>query len=186
MATVTIIAASSTSCHSGFLPTDLDNISTRLETPLPLSISLHTTKCTAVRGGFHNHPNIDPISERGWTYQEEQLSARFLKFTRADIQWKCKAGTACLCGEKPDLHYVTEWGRSPRLSNERRIAALVKQWAAMAENLSRRKFTNEMDKLAAISGLALRQDTALRYAGLRQTYIAGCWSYGPLDLCGVD
>ena len=157
---------------------------------LPPSVSIYITECTAIRGGFHYHqtiPNddgiVDPISERGWTYQEAMLSARYLKFTRADVQWKCSEETACLCGEWPEWNNELEWGGFENQDDE---TMLMAGWQLICENFSGRRLTKETDKLAAISDLTKRYDAALQRAVLDLCYIAGCWSFGVSDLGYLD
>ncbi|RSL48526.1 hypothetical protein CEP54_012873 [Fusarium duplospermum] len=71
MSKVTIIAATSTSCHSGFLGVERrqDQLRALLGSPFQLTV---TPVCIS---GFHkynfvHHPH-DPLDTRGWTLQEE-------------------------------------------------------------------------------------------------------------------
>ena len=174
MSALTIIAASSTSCHSGFFPTQLDAFSTQVQTSLPPTISLHATKHAPGRGGFHDYPSSDPIGTRGWTYQEEYLSTRYLRFTAADVQWKCHAGATCLCsGEPPHMWYTAEWA--------------MFDWLFSVLNISRRHFTNETDKLPSLSGLATRFAAELRERREPPSaYVAGLWEAGNRNIQDLE
>lgn len=110
---VTIIAASSTSCHSGFFSmadNKQDGLGHLLDVGIPPPLTLHATGSSFEhsRGGFHCFPGRDPIDKRGWTFQEEQLSTRYIKFTSTDLQWECRAGTTCLCGAEPAWAYSAQ------------------------------------------------------------------------------
>ncbi|KAK0647208.1 heterokaryon incompatibility protein-domain-containing protein, partial [Cercophora newfieldiana] len=144
MATVTIIAASSTSCHSGFRHKG-------------------TNSKTAV-----DFKHLNAIDQRGWTYQEEHLSTRYLKFTEDDIQWECSAGTICFCGEGA----IDQMGRN---SDKTRGKIGLKSWNSIVRGFSGRAFTKQLDKLPAISGLARRYAEWRQEEGTQSRYIAGCW-----------
>lgn len=146
-ARVTIIAASSTSCHSGFLDVDLRGIV--LDTPLQTSgSSARMVGRLTSNSGFHKDeftpPNSlvqDPIDNRGWTLQEQVLSTRYIRFTQTDVQWEC------------------------------RLRAGPKQWNDIPGNFNHRKFTLASEKLRALSGLA----KASQRATLGDVYLAGMW-----------
>lgn len=53
--------------------------------------------------------SIDPIEDRGRTFHEEVLALRYIKFSTNDIQWKCNAGTACLCGAPTDKEFMKRY-----------------------------------------------------------------------------
>jgi len=165
---VTIIAASSTSCHSGFL----GNSSRRIDLFTAEDAVFQISARNSVGTGFHGNPGFknDPLEDRGWAYQEEFLSSRYIKFTSDDIQWKCEEGTACLCGHEPDLFHMRQW--EPTLSNPG--THQLRRWEQMVESFSRRRFTIETDRLLAFSGVARR--LAPQFCMVRQTrYIAGLW-----------
>lgn len=162
-ARVTIIAASSTSCHSGFLDVDLRGIV--LDTPLQTSgSSARMVGRLTSNSGFHKDeftpPNSlvqDPIDNRGWTLQEQVLSTRYIRFTQTDVQWECRSEITCLCAQRP---------RSPTW-----LRAGPKQWNDIPGNFNHRKFTLASEKLRALSGLA----KASQRATLGDVYLAGMW-----------
>ncbi|KAI8649754.1 HET domain-containing protein [Fusarium keratoplasticum] len=169
MSKVTIIAGSSTSCHSGFLGVDLHSV--QLRTPLDASFQL--TASTLCTSGFHKlkregHP-YDPLDTRGWTFQEEFLSSRYLKFTKDDIQWKCSAGSTCMCGQPASEDYHGLWGEThPTIINQR-------PWESLAEEFSHRGFTKDTDKLVAISSLAKKLAPEFPAPNGQAAYVAGLW-----------
>ncbi|KAK3986478.1 heterokaryon incompatibility protein-domain-containing protein [Cladorrhinum sp. PSN332] len=143
-AQLTIIAAASTSCHSGL------EIRARL-----LSNS-----------GYHSpFAPADPIDLRGWTYQEEHLSTRYVKFTCDDIQWKCAAGAVCGCGMPPAEEYTWQWKPS--------LEPMVR-WERIAQKFSARRFTVWSDKLVAVSSLARRYAVEIGDSG---GYVGGLWKW---------
>jgi hypothetical protein len=179
MATVTIIAASSTSCHSGFFHVDLGSV--RLDSPLPPQHQLVARRVN--RSGFHRFPKEtgthsgDPIDDRGWTYQEEFLATRYIKFTDNDIQWRCREGTACLCHQEA---YTETEAVTLRLRPR-----AVNRWYRVVQNFNQRNFTVATDKLPAFSGVVktLAPEMAAG-AGKSSIYIAGLWRH--LMLPGED
>lgn len=162
-AKVTIIAASSRSCHSGFLDMDMGGIV--LDTP-PLTSGSSTRMVgrLASNRGFHmdmvssadSHVQ-DPIDNRGWTLQEQVLSTRYIRFTQDDVQWRCRSKTACLCSQTQYRSLDVGRGR--------------KQWADLPGNFNHRQFTVASDKLRALSGLAKASQRAL----IGDVYLAGMW-----------
>ena len=162
-AKVTIIAASSTSCHSGFLDMDMGGMV--LDTP-PLTPSSSTRMVgrLASNRGFHKDEWApldslvkDPIDNRGWTLQEQVLSRRYVRFTQNDVQWECFSKKACLCAQSQ--HLSLELKRSPR------------QWNDIPGHFNHRKFTLASDKLRALSGLAKTSQRAT----IGDVYLAGMW-----------
>ncbi|EXK83766.1 hypothetical protein FOQG_11927 [Fusarium oxysporum f. sp. raphani 54005] len=169
MSKVTIIAASSTSCHSGFLDINLHSfqLCKSLNPPFQLTAS---PLCTS---GFHKlkyegHP-YDYLDTRGWTFQEEFLSSRYLKFTNNDIQWKCSAGSTCMCGQPASEDYAGLWGEEhPTIVDQRR-------WESLVEEFSHRRFTKDTDKLVAISSLSKKLAPEFPTTRGQSQYVAGLW-----------
>ncbi|KAK3997738.1 heterokaryon incompatibility protein-domain-containing protein [Cladorrhinum sp. PSN332] len=175
---LTIIAAASTSCHSGFLNVDLGLVELS-GVPLPPELRLVTQDVKY--SGFHSLSGglaLDPIDRRGWTYQEELLSTRYVKVTDSDIQWKCNAGTTCLCGFGADPECLIQ------LNHTDREGALSK-WNSVVSNFSRRQFTVATDKLPAISSIARKLGRNIQSqhninGGKPVQYFAGEWCGGSI------
>jgi len=164
---VTIIAASSTSCHSGFLSDSRGRIDLFASREPVFQICARLYSGT----GFHADLNskADPLASRGWAYQEEFLSSRYIKFTKEDVQWKCKAGHTCLCGLQPNVEYENQWESGRILFKHR--------WKSMVEGFSHRQFTVETDTLLAFSGMARRMASYFPSPLFGcPDYIAGLWA----------
>ncbi|KAK5655971.1 hypothetical protein OQA88_5109 [Cercophora sp. LCS_1] len=170
-AVVTIIAASSTSCHSGFLPVNEGKIDLNLEGLDLGRVKIQAKK--ASQGGYHRggHIGKDPVDGRGWTYQEELLSGRHIKFTGDDVQWRCKVGGDCLCGEGPGRTALAQWGNNWSFE--------LNRWALVVLNFSRREFTVESDRLMALAGVARKINEELKLGDEMENpeYVAGLWGY---------
>ncbi|KAJ9657226.1 hypothetical protein H2198_004452 [Neophaeococcomyces mojaviensis] len=136
-----------------------------------------------------------PLSTRGWTLQERELSPRILHFTRDRILWECRT---CIASEdEPEMALKTEVAKamSAELSPERVLDSqnLVMQsrkqgmssvksaWSILVEMYSRRQLSVATDKLVAIAGIA-RSIAAKRDPN--DKYLAGLWRDGLLTgLC---
>ncbi|GAB1320022.1 hypothetical protein MFIFM68171_10232 [Madurella fahalii] len=165
MSKVTIIAGSSTSCHSGFF--DVEKPITVLGATVRSPIQLHARPMN--ESGFHAiDDRADPLDQRGWTYQEEILSTRYIKFTKNDIQWKCNAGTTCLCGQSLGMDDMINWDGSVQDS-------VIETWETIVGNFSQRIFTVDADKLLALSGVARKMAPYFGFPGKKPSYFAGIW-----------
>ncbi|KAK3365347.1 heterokaryon incompatibility protein-domain-containing protein [Lasiosphaeria ovina] len=162
---VTIIAASSTSCHSGFLTTTRNLFIVNTPPHPPLRLVAQPGRLS----GFYSeiHITSDHIDKRGWTLQEELLSTRYIKFTEDDVQWMCGSGTECICGQptardklRPFL--TTEYEEIQRQPRE--------EWLSIAAGLANRHFSVATDKLQALSGLARMNESEMQ-----SIYVAGIW-----------
>ena len=119
-ASVTIIAASSTSCHSGFLPVETGEFELGNMVVGGDGMEVQVRGRKASESGYHRggYVSEDPVDRRGWTYQEELLSSRHVKFTGDDVQWRCGAGGDCLCGEAPVRTVITQVNESPKCGSK--------------------------------------------------------------------
>lgn len=109
--------------------------------------------------------DYDPVQKRGWCFQEEILSRRFLAYSRHEIQWSCRTELVCQC--RP-LDYD---GNPGAITQTRNLQDNPFQfWAEMLPFYSNRSLTFPNDKLPAISGLA-RQIQRVTSAD----YVAGIW-----------
>ncbi|KAI8664953.1 HET domain-containing protein [Fusarium sp. Ph1] len=169
MSKVTIIAASSTSCHSGFLDVERHHGRLRASLGLPFQLTVSSV-CTS---GFHKHKSVghphDPLDTRAWTFQEEVLSSRYIKFTKDDIQWKCNAGSACICDQQPSQAYRGLWQVSSPTSLDER------SWESLVEEFSHRLFTKDTDKLVSLSSLARKMASRFPTLDGQTPYVAGLW-----------
>ncbi|KAK4226309.1 heterokaryon incompatibility protein-domain-containing protein [Podospora fimiseda] len=170
---VTMIAASGTSCHSGLIPGRPDCIYVSSPSEPCMGLLVQRKNQT----GFHHRSStsiFDPIDTRGWTYQEELLSGRIIRFTETDVQWQCNTHRLCLCRQPADRDM--NWG-SDRLPS---------RWCLrLVGDFSCREFTVDHDKLAALSGLAQKYRQLMPEEIKRNnSYIAGNWKCELLPLGG--
>lgn len=162
---VTIIAASSTSCHSGFLEMDMGGrvLDTPPLQPSTSDVSTRMVGRLASNRGFHVDDFSeadsfqDPIDNRGWTLQEQALSTRYIRFTQDDVQWGCRSKMACLCAQAQYRSLAVGRGRG--------------QWHDIPGKFNHRSFSFSEDKLRALSGLA----AASQRATIGDVYLAGMW-----------
>ncbi|KAK4167224.1 heterokaryon incompatibility protein-domain-containing protein [Cladorrhinum sp. PSN259] len=180
--TLTIIAASGNSCHSGFLETALKlskgGAVVNASLPHDLCLVAQGGSFGSAHDGFHSGVSKKcptPLSKRAWCYQEEVLSSRYIKFTGTDIQWKCHTAAECMCGTRPTEVYLDQWRPKGPAKNP------ISRWAKMVQNYSNRSITVHSDRLVGISGLArmLEPDIKDRSAPGRAPavdYYAGIWT----------
>ncbi|KAK4445611.1 heterokaryon incompatibility protein-domain-containing protein [Podospora aff. communis PSN243] len=172
MSKITIIAASSKSCHSGFLSPDSFSQSVYASDDLAVRITARVSSSS----GFHKGQTwgtSDPLDARGWAYHEEMVSTRYIKFGSDDIQWKCKAGSICLCGGTPEPLYTEQW---PETTNQWKD-----RWDYLVNAIAKRHFTDVTDILPALASLA--EKVAHLYplplttitGEYQQRYLAGLW-----------
>ena len=165
---LTIIAAAAKSCHDGISEsTPPDSISLFLSTEPVFQVIARKP----ARSGYHqrryNMIVADTLATRGWAYQEEFLSSRYMKIATDDVQWKCQVGASCICGESP----------AEQTEPTAETVTMLETWEDIVEDFSRRSLTVETDRLVAFSGIARRFapifDDAVE--GDESSYVAGLW-----------
>jgi Heterokaryon incompatibility protein (HET) len=123
--------------------------------------------------GFHKyHTATDfPLEDRAWCLQERILSTRIVHFSRDELVWECKCSTQCECGGISSRegaitlreHFeVFLQNEDPRVRSD--------TWMEMVSKCTKRKITNESDRLPTLSGLA----RCLQEQGFGK-YLAGLW-----------
>ncbi|CAG8957017.1 hypothetical protein HYFRA_00012497 [Hymenoscyphus fraxineus] len=200
---LTVIAASSDSCHEGFLHRR-ERPSCSVPVVLTNPMSTSTPGSPSIQGTFslryrHHHWGSDKMAEikqgrwisRGWTFQEERLARRALIFGEGKFFLDCRTlertEDTALYKHRPDW---VETVRESGCEEERAIepGALKRSntgsaylhrrtpydhWRTLCNHYSRRTLTYEKDKLPAISGMA-RQ--ILKKKEMRgSAYLAGLW-----------
>ena len=217
LAKVTIIAASSTSCHSGFLDVmrlggEPFQLPALVKWPPTMKLVARKTNTSSFHFSLEDFANFDPVSvapaesldaidHRGWTFQEEYLATRYIKFTKDDIQWQCRDDAGCLCGQAVQKYerraiYQDLWAAashkvlgSSKTKNPSSAAAVDRAyceasrdcWETIVKDFSRRQFTAANDKLLALSGLVSRLAPNMQAPNVDSTYIAGLWKNMLLD-----
>jgi Heterokaryon incompatibility protein (HET) len=128
-----------------------------------------------------NHAKIsqnmgkDPLDERAWALQERELSTRFLSFTTAELQWKCREMQQCECHQNPHPPRQFLQGYPLVLNNGKRVD-VCHSWHKVVQEYTSRKLTMIDDKFPALIGLA---NAFEKLNG--STYIAGLWKEHLLD-----
>ncbi|KAH8679566.1 heterokaryon incompatibility protein-domain-containing protein [Tricladium varicosporioides] len=118
-------------------------------------------------------------NRRGWTFQEYQLSPRILGFSQYFLHFDCRRGEVTEEGavsttlEKyralfkmrgsdvnPSLGYIDEYS----------------EWYQIISNsYSGRHFTNQSDRLPALTGFAKEWENMINNGGKSDRYVAGLW-----------
>jgi hypothetical protein len=109
----------------------------------------------------HREATVLPLMKRGWCYQEQLLSRRFLCFG-TEILWECLQEVACSCsiasgpfnpripGEIPKFHDCPPLKIIfSSLDGDRRTV-----WQDLVSEYTSRQLTYSSDKLPALAGLA--------------------------------
>ncbi|KAK4459442.1 heterokaryon incompatibility protein-domain-containing protein [Cladorrhinum samala] len=174
MAKITIIATGAASSYDGFLKSDVN--SAWLDSPfVPPARLVAQRYCTS---GFHTNRRLhrpessDPIDSRGWTYQEELLSTRLLRFTTDDVQWQCNTHSACVCGQP-------SWNEELYRPRDERESGKPPEWRDLMPHFSHRSFTFAVDRLPALAGLARKYAHEHRPPPGKPdlVYVAGNWQH---------
>jgi hypothetical protein len=116
-----------------------------------------------------------PASERAWTFQEDILSSRTLRYAGDKLSWSC---LTAFHGEDDSRTSADKAIYSPKNFRRKDMIAgkglytrsTTQFWYTMVERYNRRALTFEKDKLPAISGIA-REVAAIT----KHTYKAGIW-----------
>jgi hypothetical protein len=117
---------------------------------------------------------FEPLSKRGWAFQERVLSPRILNFASCEISWECQKETLCYCGTdlfgnadtKRALIKATEIG--PFMS----LSRMAGGWRDTVELYTRRSLSFDSDTLPALAGLA---SSFPKIEG--NDYLAGLWRF---------
>ncbi|KLU91055.1 hypothetical protein MAPG_09579 [Magnaporthiopsis poae ATCC 64411] len=107
----------------------------------------------------------EPLSARGWCFQERVLSRRILHFASDQMYFECTWGFRSEDG----LHLPSRFPYTDEMQPIRRTIALG-AWYRYIEMYGPRVFTKGSDKLPAIGGIA-----AMFAKNLNDQYIAGIW-----------
>jgi hypothetical protein len=115
----------------------------------------------------------DPLSYRGWTYQERLLARRFLLFTPGEMMWQCEKCEKCECTTLDRHIYANDsqhdYSLRGMLSHSKE--EVYHAWThKVISNYSKRELTYESDKLPALSGAA-----QFFHEKLQDEYLAGLW-----------
>jgi hypothetical protein len=110
--------------------------------------------------------DFDPVQTRGWCFQEEIFSRRYLAFSRQEMQWSCRITSTCQCGSLNNRENTGVLGQAPGMQNDP-----FRFWAdEVLPSYTQRSLSYTKDRLPAVSGLARsiqRSNSA--------DYVAGIW-----------
>ncbi len=126
-----------------------------------------------------------PVSQRGWTLQEERLSPRIVYWTGQRWYWSC---SECQVAEMSELECTSPTADNNTLrSCPQRFLELCRsgdehqlheEWLDIVEAYTRRDLVNPKDRFLAIAGLAVRFYNAKAGNGgalVTEEYLAGLW-----------
>ncbi len=115
------------------------------------------------------------LSTRGWTLQERLLSPRVVHFTNGETVWECRTAQR----SEVDYHMGGLAAGSVAMTDSSRIfdkrpfkteVVDFERWYRLVNLYTRRSFTKDQDRLAALSGLAQEVQQKLGWH-----YFAGLW-----------
>jgi hypothetical protein len=175
-AIVTIAAGLWDHCDGGFIGPEKVKLRDKLRMWNP---PMDETEKRILRLCFRENP----LSRRGWTLQERELSTRIISFTGAWTIWECRQ--QCLVYRVSSRHkprclepgsfeegrcldridYASWRGFNPHIL-----------WRDLVMDYTRRQFTKPTDKLAALAGLADAMQPLMK-----SEYLAGMWSRPLID-----
>lgn len=124
-----------------------------------------------------------PVNMRGWAMQETLMNRRKLYFCKKQIAWECHEGQRMECHPTEYASYDIGPPRTALFSREHRLDILdllqeganwrtvYRCWATVVNNFAKMHHTYDGDKLLALSSLARRFHSLVRY-----DYVAGMWA----------
>lgn len=120
----------------------------------------------------------EPVTERGWCFQERVLSRRSLFFAKDEMYFECQENFLGEDGFKIKGRYLSIQQPIQSVGIYAPPNTKIELWDALVEAYSGRQLTNRSDKLTAMSGLATKFAEELK-----DEYLAGLWkSTLPVDM----
>lgn len=186
MATVTLVAASSTTCREGFLSARTSRNfryacrsqqdSPDVEGGFVISFRGHCEHPGDSYYGFSNvfqrDSGLCQWARRGWTFQESLVSPRKIIFGSEDVHFVNQGTVTSRSGGNAQ----DTWNDFAQLDTRAKCHSSWRQNMQVYSRFTAGSFTHFQDLLPALSGLARRFGTLLP----QETYLAGHWS-GDLD-----
>ncbi|KAK0614896.1 heterokaryon incompatibility protein-domain-containing protein [Bombardia bombarda] len=153
---------------------------------------LHRSKACKLRGQWLYNTRMSltdvrlgsPVSDRGWTLQEERLSPRMLYWTGQRWYWSCperqvvelsKLGCPGSDADKEAWSLPHRFLEVCRTGDDHQ---LQEEWLDIVEAYTRRGLAQPKDRFLAIAGLAVRFYDAKAESGkthVTEEYLAGLW-----------
>ena len=127
--------------------------------------------------GWVGERALEPLSNRGWAFQEWLLSKRTLHFSRDQVRWQCH----CLAASEVYPGGLDDDDLEYHGIETKNIIRLLKDegssqwdlWQRIRQEYSEKHLTVATDKLAAFSGIARMVHKVLERP--KEDYIAGLW-----------
>lgn len=179
----TICALISASCQEGFLARGSNPFTVTLPFTYPEDVPGHVSTFQIGNRAIYSDDSSG-LSEmavssrdssrwasRGWTLQEEILSARTIYFTRLGLIFGCSEYTLTECDHGADGRNAGAWFKGSSILNLDNQADVYDIWCEQVIKYSKRELTSVTDVFPALSGLA--QHFA---AVTGDTYVAGLWT----------
>jgi hypothetical protein len=154
----------------------------------------HRSKACKLRGQWLHNTQMSlnrvrresPVSQRGWTLQEERLSPRTLYWTSQRWYWVCPERQVTELSElgfqSPTTEGPTQMSSSPQSFLELCLTGdeqqLHEEWLDIVEAYTPRDLVEPRDRFLAIAGLAVRFYTAkagTEGSVITEEYLAGLW-----------
>ncbi|KAI2615893.1 heterokaryon incompatibility protein-domain-containing protein [Hypoxylon sp. NC1633] len=122
------------------------------------------------------HRNTAPLIQRGWVYQERNLSPRSVHFHANEMMWDCANKQRCECA-KLDRMKIGGDGWSASKSRISTLSTLDQSqlhglWRTVVEDYCLLDLTFESDRLPALGGLA---SWFSKHMPAGDMYLAGLW-----------
>jgi hypothetical protein len=115
----------------------------------------------------------EPLSDRGWCFQERVLSRRIVHFATDQMYFECMEGFRGESGLYLSRRYYCVHGSGDSYLPRQRIHSTnpdMDEWYALLWGYCPRKLTKDSDKLPALSGIA-----EFFSKRLNDQYVAGIW-----------
>ena len=127
--------------------------------------------------GWVGERAMEPLSNRGWAFQEWLLSKRTIHFSRDQVRWECH----CLAASEVYPEGLEVYDLDYHGTPTKNIISLLKDedastthlWKRIREEYSEKQLTITTDKLAAFSGIARMVHKVLESP--KEDYLAGLW-----------
>lgn len=145
---LTIAASGSTNANSGFF------IKRVMGERHDCIVSASKADKTAVVLGYERKRTAierEPLSQRGWAFQERILSTRILSFGSSEVSWICRGLT--LWESEFELRRLPNPKLNLSMSLQAEAELLYTEWMNTVENYSSTSLTSKSDRLPAIEGI---------------------------------
>ncbi|OTA53299.1 HET-domain-containing protein [Hypoxylon sp. EC38] len=133
------------------------------------SIPASKSDSTPIFLGWHGRriePMNEPLSKRGWAFQENILSTRIFSFGSSELSWSCRG---CVLRESLFESFPPRLGSS--MSRKAEAKLIYTNWTDIVEKYSLTSLTLMSDRLAAIQGIINFVQTVNK----EDTCVAGLW-----------